>query len=117
LTADDGVQQARRGEERHLRVVGDPAGGAIRRGEVGDAGGPERLDDLRARQEFHRRAERIADGTAEEAAAKAVPIIHGVSHCGHVDSGPDGSPGIARHLRRGRPASQAPRHHSMPLVP
>jgi len=56
------------GEQRHLRVVGDRPDGSVGLGEVADPLGSEALADALERVELDRRAERIADGAAEQAA-------------------------------------------------
>src|SRR5438132_12111855 len=64
------AQEPLRGEERHLRVVGDRPDASVGLVHVPDAIGAVALADLREREELDRRAERIAHGAAEEAAAE-----------------------------------------------
>ena len=67
-----GLQQPLGREHRHLRVIGDRASAAIGDVEARDALLSVAPADLRATQELDGRAERIADGAAEEAAAEAL---------------------------------------------
>ena len=72
------TQQALGGEQRHLGVVGDGAGLARIGDEVADPCGPEAGADLGQGHELHRRAECVANGATEEAAAES-GLPHGVN--------------------------------------
>jgi hypothetical protein len=64
-------------EQRHLRVVGDRAAVAAVGGQVArHAPRPEAGADLLERPELDRRAERVADGAGQQAAADPVAGRH-----------------------------------------
>jgi hypothetical protein len=65
-------EQAARGEEGHLSVVGDGPDPAVGKGEVAGARRAEPGADRFQGQELHRRAERIARSAAQEATAGPV---------------------------------------------
>jgi hypothetical protein len=67
-----GADQAFRGEERHLRVVGDCPDAAVRGRKLLDAVASELAPDLVDRHELDGRPQCIADGAAEEAAPNAI---------------------------------------------
>ena len=64
-------QQALGGEQGHLRVVGDGSESAEGGGVVGDAVRSVPVEDGAQRLELDRGAERVTDGTAEQAAAES----------------------------------------------
>ena len=71
-------QHPLRGEERHLGVVRDGSEAPVGGGEVADAAVPEGPENLLGAHELDRRAERIADGAAEQAAPEAASL-HGIA--------------------------------------
>ena len=80
--ADRGADHPLRGEEGHLRVVGNrPADAAVGRQVAGHAGGAQPRVDLLERPELDRRPERVADRARQQAAADAGAGVRRAVYC------------------------------------
>src|SRR5262245_58381494 len=72
LTPDPSTQEPFRGEQHHLRVVGDRAEASISRRKAGDAHWSEGGNNVGPTHEFDRRTERIAYGATQHAPEEAI---------------------------------------------